>query len=81
MVDLLLKNGADIGGIDKSGETPLFIACRRRKTKVVNFLLSRGADIYHLDNNCKNIISISRENGYLDVVRHLRVDGIKQKLR
>jgi len=41
---LLLSAGADANVMDKYGYSPLYLACERGKTELVNLLLSRGAN-------------------------------------
>ena len=47
MVELLLKNGADILKCNRHGDAPIHITCKEIKenTKMVEFLLKNGADI------------------------------------
>jgi ankyrin repeat protein len=44
LIDLLLRNGADVNARDKDGETPLFKAVREQRPDTVWFLLEHGAD-------------------------------------
>ena len=44
LIDLLLRNGADVNARDKDGETPLFKAVRQQRPDTVWFLLEHGAD-------------------------------------
>ena len=43
-MQLLVDNGVEIDEKDKSGATPLHIACLYARLDVVQFLLSNGAD-------------------------------------
>lgn len=45
LMNILLKNGADINSIDKEGSTALIRSCSNRKIKSTVFLLRRGADV------------------------------------
>ncbi|NBO56431.1 MAG: ankyrin repeat domain-containing protein, partial [Actinobacteria bacterium] len=46
-----MDKGAEINATDKQGESPLFLACKKRNTKGVQILLSRGAARYINDKN------------------------------
>jgi ankyrin repeat protein len=45
ILDLFLKNGADINGIDMYGETPLHYAYMQGNKKIIDLLLKKGADM------------------------------------
>ena len=45
MLNILLRHGAQINGIDKRGFTPLIVACQYRNCDLVSFLLQYGADV------------------------------------
>ncbi|KAJ3529040.1 hypothetical protein NM208_g9933 [Fusarium decemcellulare] len=45
VLNLLVGSGADINRRDIFGYSPLFHACRERKTELIEFLLDLGADI------------------------------------
>ena len=46
VLELLLKQGADINAKDRFGKTPLHWAAKNGKTEVVELLLKNGADIH-----------------------------------
>ena len=45
MVNILMRNGAQINIRDKWGFTPLIVACQYRNYGFVSFLLQYGADV------------------------------------
>ena len=45
MINILLRNGAQINIRDKWGFTPLIVACHNRNYDLVSFLLQKGADV------------------------------------
>ncbi|MGB8467516.1 MAG: ankyrin repeat domain-containing protein [Candidatus Babeliales bacterium] len=46
MIQLLLDSGANINALDDYGYSPFHRAIEKLNTKVVNFLIEKGADIY-----------------------------------
>ena len=43
ILDLLLKNGANVNERSSNGRTPLFFACREKSASLVSWLLQKGA--------------------------------------
>ncbi len=72
-VDFLLQNGADINAVDEKGETILFSLALRypdsqvsadycsRKRKLIPFLLSKGINIQHKNNDGKTVLQLLKE--------------------
>lgn len=50
LVELLIKQGADVNQIDSSGETPLYEAARRGCVGILQLLIQNGADVNVMDN-------------------------------
>ena len=45
IIDLLIKNGANINATNKGGVTPLTISVRSGKSEIAKQLIAQGADI------------------------------------
>jgi ankyrin repeat protein len=73
MVRFLLDRGADIDAENVSGWTPLMLASFAGQTKIVNLLVSRGANIFIEDayHPGKTALTISKEKGFADIVQIL----------
>ncbi|KAH0552519.1 hypothetical protein KQX54_011537 [Cotesia glomerata] len=50
MLEILLKEGADVQARDEKDETPLHVAITKENTEAVGFLIQHGADVHLLDN-------------------------------
>jgi ankyrin repeat protein len=63
---LLLDNGAKINAVDLKGNTSLIIAVKRFHYSFVEYLLTRGADVNHKNNNHKTALMFAaqKSDGY-----------------
>ncbi|KAF8243183.1 ankyrin, partial [Wilcoxina mikolae CBS 423.85] len=68
---LLLDAGSEVDGRDSKGSTPLYMASCRGHTAVVQFLLSRHADIHTTAMNNHIAFHIASFNGHLSTVQLL----------
>ena len=64
---VLLDNGADIDAVGEDEETPLLRAILGRKTEMIKFLLSRGADLNPKDIYGKTALDAARVWGNQDI--------------
>jgi ankyrin repeat protein len=76
IVEYLLSLDVNINGIDSDGQSPLYIAAKYGHSKLVKFLLERGAtdtasSIIFFFSKPLSPLSIACEKGYLDVVIEL----------
>jgi ankyrin repeat protein len=78
-VEVLLNHGAQINGIDDSGQTALHIASSRGRMEIVQTLLENGADASIRDNNSKIAADLAVIKGHEWLVRFLIYSMIKQK--
>ncbi|XP_043466925.1 ankyrin-1-like [Leptopilina heterotoma] len=64
IVDLLIKNGAEINVVDIKGRTPFYIALLQNKVEVAEFLLENGAriDIRREDGRTTLHVAIKTQN-------------------
>ncbi len=61
IVDILLKKGAKIDGLDATGKTPLLVALERRSLDVVGFLAGQDANIFIEDSQGTSSFSYAKE--------------------
>ncbi|KAK6540808.1 hypothetical protein TWF694_008197 [Orbilia ellipsospora] len=67
IVELLLKNGADIEGGDKTSRIPLLHATIFRRKEVVELLLKNGAEIGKQDNKGRTALSLAVDRRYKEI--------------
>jgi ankyrin repeat protein len=63
---LLLKNGADIEGVNFPGETPALFAIKYFALEIFDLLISSGANIYAVNNENRNVFDIVLDRYYND---------------
>ncbi len=79
----ILKAIYDHGGLlndrsDKLKQTPLLIALKQQKIKVVKFYIDRGVDLTLTDKLNKNTpLHIAASNGYLSIIKLMIKKGMK----
>lgn len=78
IIEVLVKNGADIHAQDHWGETPLHNAIEdfpetkdKKAYETLTVLVKNGSDIHAKDQSGKTPIDIAREKGYDDIVEFL----------
>jgi ankyrin repeat protein len=73
--DLLLRHGADVNGMDDSGETPLFRAINVNHTNIVDLLLRHNADLTVVNNDGTTPLLRAVEAGNVTISEQLLVKG------
>ena len=69
MVKFLLAHGADVNSRSRSGVTPLMLTT---SLEIFNFLIERGADVYAVDQQQRNVLLWQIENsGSLTMIKAL----------
>jgi ankyrin repeat protein len=69
MVKFFVENGCDINLKNKSGFTPLHIACENGNKPIVSYLLQKNANMYIEDNNERIPIFIAIVNKHCHIVK------------
>lgn len=75
MAELLISYEADINFKERSGLTPLHIACQYRRTESVSRLLSKGAKVHVQDQDGWTPLHYACFSGKVEVVRLLLANG------
>lgn len=74
---LLLHHGADIEFTDAKNDTPLVVACELRNTKMVDFLLNKGASVNAMGLSGCTALYTAVKKGNLSVAEVLVAHGAK----
>uniref|UniRef100_A0A914V0Q2 Uncharacterized protein n=1 Tax=Plectus sambesii TaxID=2011161 RepID=A0A914V0Q2_9BILA len=78
---LLNEDESRLNGKDAKGFTCLHHAATRARIKVIDLLLSRGADINVVDNEGNTPLHLASEKSKQEVVKHLLVNGADGNIR
>ncbi len=80
--DRLVKSGRiPIDGLDAIGKSPLHEACEQGHLKVVQLLLSRGANANLSDRHGQTPMHFAAMNNHDEIVEHLAVAGVDVNVR
>lgn len=74
-LNLLYSKGADVRAVE-TGWSPFISAARSKKIEVVEWFLSKGADINQRNADAKNALMILIENDDNDIAQYLMDEGI-----
>ncbi len=81
IVELLLKNGANINLRNRDGETPLTIAVTKNSMELVKFLLENDADINLRNRDGETPLTIAAAKNFMEIVKFLLENDAKINLR
>ena len=79
VIQLLVRQGADINHLDTEGHTPLMQAIKRNNRVLAKHLIARGADVNKEDSSGKYPLALAEELGDEDIIRLLRRNGARHK--
>lgn len=77
IVNMLLRDGEDVEGIDDSGSTALHRAAANGRIAIINALLAARADINKLDLSGQSILMEAVRHGQLEAVGVLLDNGVR----
>ena len=60
---------------DKDGQTPLHIACKKGNLSLVEYLVSKGANIEAKNQYGEKPLTIAIENNFSDIIMFLQSKG------
>lgn len=72
--------GAEVNGVDASGERPLHVAARRRRLSAVQILIRFGADVDAINAHGKTAYAHSIRRGFDEIVKVLVDSGANTQL-
>ncbi|KXJ84160.1 hypothetical protein RP20_CCG018064 [Aedes albopictus] len=81
IVQLLLRNGADINIKNAEGWSALHYAVHHKQIAITNILIVEGIDVNSLNNNKWNALHISCDNGDADMTKMLLQKGAQADLQ
>lgn len=70
-VELLLRRGANVNGMNLNNETPLHTATRVGNTEAITTLLQLGADVLHRNGNGYNVFHFAAMYGSIEIFQLL----------
>lgn len=77
LVELLIKNEADVNHEDEDKWTPNFFASQNGHKEIVEILIKNGADVNHEDENKWTPIFFASLNGHKEIVELLIKNGAR----
>lgn len=75
IMEILLRNGAEINALDAMGRTPLHCGVEGERMDVVKLLVERGADVTRVDAKGLSVLHLAVEKGLEDAVELLIENG------
>lgn len=77
MIDLLIKNGAEVNAVTERQVTPLYMAARSVSADAVNALLAAGADKTICNDQGISPADIARQRGSTPLAERLAIEACK----
>ncbi|XP_051169281.1 ankyrin-2-like [Leptopilina boulardi] len=77
LVDILLKNGADVNIVNEDGKTPLYVATKLNNIQLVEILLKNGADVNIANHLGETALYVATEENNIQLVDILLKNGAK----
>ena len=77
VIDLLVKNGANVNTVDNRGATPLFIAIFSNNEELCRYLIGIGADPNHKLKNGVSLLRFAKVGAAKSIVKLLEENGAK----
>ncbi len=77
IVELLIKNGADVNKVDDDGYSALDHAAKQGNLDAVSKLIEAGADLTHKTNDGYTAADIALANGHIEIVNKLALHGLE----
>jgi ankyrin repeat protein len=72
---MLIEHGADVAAQTTNGKTPLHLASRNARAKVIRLLIEHGADVEAQTTNEETPLHLASRNGRIEVTRLLIEHG------
>ena len=79
MIELLLKNGAEVNAVTERQVTPLYMAARSLARDAVDALLAAGADKTICNDQGISPSSVARQRGSSTIADHLAIEACKME--
>ena len=80
VMDLVKKHKANIETVNKKGDTPLIVACKYGKSKIVEYLLDEEALIDVKNNEGETALTVAKGKGYTEIVSLIEDKEIENEL-
>jgi ankyrin repeat protein len=71
ILELLIKNKANINHSDNGGDTALIDASRNNNYEIVKFLINHNANVSHYNNKGQSALIMVADNGNIDIAKLL----------
>jgi ankyrin repeat protein len=76
VVELLIRNGAEVDAKNDGGETALMLASKSGHTETAEILIRNGADVNARDNLGYPVVAFAMEFGHMETAEMLIRNGV-----